>query len=112
MVKKFTPKIITANDLIDGEAVYFTASNNWSKNHFDAIIANSNERAKEILSKAQEQQSIIVGVYMADIILNNEKISFMHFRETFRSIGPSNYFHGKQENFNTNNKVKISNVYL
>jgi hypothetical protein len=38
----------------------------------------------------------LVGAYLADAILKDGKPVPTHFREEFRTRGPSNYEHGKQ----------------
>ncbi|MCF6344355.1 MAG: DUF2849 domain-containing protein [Devosiaceae bacterium] len=97
MARKFIEKIVTANALLQGDVIYFTKQNVWSRNHQDAIIAHTIEQANELLEKAEQQQDIIVGAYLADVFLDEAKTaSPLHFREIFRSKGPSNYFHGKQ----------------
>ncbi len=97
MARKFIEKIITANDLLQGDVIYFTKDNVWSRNHKDAIIAYTTEQANELLERAEQQQDKIVGAYLADVFLDEAQIaSPLHFREKFRSNGPSNYFHGKQ----------------
>ncbi len=97
MVKISKPKIVTANDLEDGDVVYFTKNADWSLNHSDAFVCHSQQQADEFLAQAEKQQDRIVEPYLADVIIvSEEEISPSHFREIFRSKGPSNYFHGKQ----------------
>ena len=38
----------------------------------------------------------MVGAYLADFIDEGAGPKPVHFREAFRTIGPGNYFHGKQ----------------
>ena len=45
---------------------------------------------------AQARASEIVGVYLADAKQGAEGPEPVHFREAFRTRGPSNYPHGKQ----------------
>jgi len=33
MSRSFTPKIISANALLEGDVVYFTDDNQWSRDH-------------------------------------------------------------------------------
>lgn len=102
MAKKYIPKIITANDLINGDVIYFTKSNDWSLKHDEAMPCLNQNEADEILAKAQLHQSKIVGAYLADIGFDkNQKPIPLHFREKFRAKGPSNYPHGKQETSHT-----------
>ncbi len=102
MAKKYIPKIITANDLINGDVIYFTKSYEWSLSHNDAAPYLSQDEADEILAKAQLHQAQIVGAYLADISFDeNQNPTPLHFREKFRAKGPSNYPHGKQETLQT-----------
>lgn len=97
MAREFTPQIVTANDLLLGDAVYLTKAGTWSRLHKDAHVANSDEQAHTMLKHAKAQQDIVVGAYLADVIINADGVPApAHFREAFRTRGPSNYFHGKQ----------------
>lgn len=99
MARKFTPKIVTANDLFEGDVIYLTGEGGWSRNHCDAKPAENEEQANALLGQAQKQAGRIVGPYLADIVLDEAgRPKPAHFREAFRSRGPSNYFHGKQAN--------------
>jgi len=98
MAKKSNLKIITANDLVEGDVIYFTQSFDWSRNYADALIVNNEEQELQLLEKAQEQQGRVIFPYLVDVAIDGQQeISLLHFREKFRSSGPSNYFHGKQE---------------
>ena len=97
MAREFKPQIVTANDLLLGDVVYLTRAGGWSRRHEDAHVAVSAEQAQTMLSHASAQQERIVGAYLADVSLDgNETPHPVHFREVFRTRGPSNYFHGKQ----------------
>lgn len=97
MAKIFYPQIVTANDLVLGDAVYWTAQGDWSRSIKDALIGETEEMAKAILAEAAMQQHIIVGAYLMDVETEQGgKPVPIHFREVFRTRGPSNYFHGKQ----------------
>lgn len=97
MPKPFTPKIVTANDLMMGDVIYLTAAHDWSRDHGDAAVAQDAEAAENLLSAAQAQALKIVGPYLADTALDDAgRPGPVHFREAFRTRGPSNYYHGKQ----------------
>jgi hypothetical protein len=53
--------------------------------------------AKASLVFAQGQANVVVGAYLSDVIKDADGPKASHFREKFRSTGPSNYRHGKQE---------------
>lgn len=92
-----SPKIITANALINGDVIYFTAQGTWSPRFEDAEVFYDEAIAQDVLIRANAQVDQTVGVYLTDVIDENGSIKPAHFREDFRKSGPSNYFHGKQE---------------
>lgn len=97
MARKFVPQIITANDLFEGDVIYLTQTGSWSRDIADAHIANSPEQVETMLETTKSQAGQIVGAYAMNIEADeNGKAAPAHFRETFRTRGPSNYFHGKQ----------------
>ncbi len=90
------PKVITANHLLEGDVIYLTAARDWTRSLNDAIVATTSEEADELLAFAETQADILVGAYLMDVVVDGI-IATKHFREEFRTKGPSNYFHGKQE---------------
>ncbi len=97
MAREYKPQIVTANDLLEGDVIYLTRQGKWSRDHVDAHVANSADQAQTMLSHAKAQQDRIVGAYLAEVVLDEEGAPQpAHFREAFRTRGPSNYFHGKQ----------------
>jgi len=98
MARAFVTKIVTANDLLAGDAVYLTASNLWSRDFREAKICLDEDEANKLLDSTKFHQHHIVGAYLADVEVHQDRpIELLHFREKFRTKGPSNYFHGKQE---------------
>ena len=95
MPKAFTPKVVTANHLLEGDVIYQTQTG-WSRNLADAEVLEDEAHADLRLIEASQQKSEVVGVYLADIALTNDGPDAVHFREEFRKTGPSNYNHGKQ----------------
>ena len=96
MARKFTSQVATGNDLLEGDVVYFTSNGGWSRSHGDAELAETPEAAEALLSRASAFPHQVVGVYLAEAQLKGGKPAPVHFREAFRTRGPSNYFHGKQ----------------
>ncbi|MCT4609808.1 MAG: DUF2849 domain-containing protein [Pelagimonas sp.] len=97
MPKEFTPKVLTANALLDGDVVYLTSDDRWSPSLKEAEVLTDEAHAQLRLVEATARASEIVGVYLADVKVTEDGPAPTHFREEFRSIGPSNYAHGKQE---------------
>ena len=96
MPRAFTPKVITSNRLLEGDAVWFTAQNEWAGTIKDAELLTDEAEANERLAAANAQVGIIVGAYLADAKMGEDGPEPTHFREEFRTRGPSNYAHGKQ----------------
>ncbi|MBV1897566.1 MAG: DUF2849 domain-containing protein [Rhodobacteraceae bacterium] len=97
MSRPFTPKIVTASDLLDGDVIYQTVDDHWSRQLADAEIITDEAHAQLRLLNAEQQQETTVGAYLADIAIGENGPEPVHFREEFRRTGPSNYAHGKQE---------------
>lgn len=94
--RPFTPKVITANHLISGDVIYWSADSCWVSAHADAALFTEQDAADAQVAIANAQQNIAVGVMLADAVMGDNGPKPVHFREEFRATGPSNYFHGKQ----------------
>ena len=95
MANAYSPKVVTANHLLDGDVIYQTETG-WTRDLSHAEVLTDEAIADLRLIEASQQTSEIVGAYLADITLQDGKPTPAHFREDFRATGPSNYFHGKQ----------------
>ena len=96
MPRAFTPKVVTANRLLEGDAVWLTADDRWSPHMSEAELIEDEAIAQDRLIHAQSQPNLVVGAYLADAQAGANGPEPTHFRETFRTRGPSNYSHGKQ----------------
>ncbi|MEK6216052.1 MAG: DUF2849 domain-containing protein [Boseongicola sp.] len=94
--RPFTPKVVTANALLEGDAVWLTEDDQWTRSIDDAELIDDEAVAQDRLLFAMAQAEIVVGVYLADAATSDAGPTPTHFREDFRTRGPSNYFHGKQ----------------
>ncbi len=97
MPRAFTPKVITANALLEGDAIWFTQDDTWSRDIAEAEFITDEAHADIRLLEARADQSLVAGVYLAEAKLSDNGPAPTHFREAFRTRGPSNYAHGKQE---------------
>ena len=95
--KSFTPKIVTASDLLDGDVIYQTLDDRWSRHLNEAEIITDEAQAQIRLLDAERQNHALVGAYLANVAIGANGPEPIHFREDFRRTGPSNYSHGKQE---------------
>ncbi|MCL3882621.1 DUF2849 domain-containing protein [Marivita sp. GX14005] len=96
MTKPFTPKIVTANALLEGDVVYLTEDDSWTRDHAEAEILTDEAHAQLRLIDGSRRHNEVVGVYLAEVTQTENGPAPVHFREAFRSRGPSNYKHGKQ----------------
>ena len=97
MPRPFSPKVVTANDLVQGHVVYLTATDEWTKSLARAEILTDEAHADLRLLEGSARSHEVVGVYLADVNLESGEARPAHFREAFRAQGPSSYIFGKQE---------------
>ncbi len=96
MPRAFTPKVVTANALLKGDAVWLTEEDRWSRDIAEAELIEDEAHAQIRLLFAESQPDVVVGAYLADAQAGPGGPEPVHFREGFRTRGPSNYAHGKQ----------------
>jgi len=96
MPRPFTPKIVTASDLLDGDVIYLTAADSWTRHLSEAELILDEAHAQLRLLHAESQPGRVVGPYLAEAKPGSDGPEPTHFREAFRATGPSNYAHGKQ----------------
>ena len=95
--RPFTPKVVTANALLEGDAVWLDAQGRWTRQMAQAALMGDAATAEAALRDAQARAHEVVGVYLADAKPGANGPEPTHFREEFRTRGPSNHAHGKQE---------------
>lgn len=95
MARAFVPKVATSNHLLEGDVIYYTGKG-WSRSLADAAVARTPDEAEALLAEAGAYPLETVGAVLTDVDMSTGVPTPMHFRETFRTRGPSNYFHGKQ----------------
>ena len=95
-MSRFTAKVVTANRLREGDVVYLTAADTWTQHHHEAELIEDEAHAQMRLLHAAAQKLLVVGAYLADAKAGPNGPEPTHFREAFRTRGPSNYNHGKQ----------------
>lgn len=100
MPRAFTPKVVAANALIEGDAVWLTENDRWTRTMSEAEFLEDEAHAELRLLDAMAQQGEVVGPYLVDAKLGPNGPEPTHFREEFRTRGPSNYAHGKQADEN------------
>ena len=98
-MRRFSPKVITANRLREGDVVYLTVDDRWTPFHHEAELLEDEAHAQLRLLEASAQKLLIVGPYLAEGKAGPNGPEPTHFREAFRTRGPSNYPHGKQADY-------------
>ena len=93
--RNFTPKVVTANLLVQGDVVYLSAADTWVSALTDAEVFTDEAVAEARLLDAARQTETVVGVYLAEVKPTEAGPGPVHFREAFRASGPTNYAHGK-----------------
>ncbi|NNF25189.1 MAG: DUF2849 domain-containing protein [Rhodobacteraceae bacterium] len=96
MSRAFTPKVVTGNALIEGDAVWLTADDRWTRRIEEAELIEDEAHGQVRLLFGDSQTDVVVGVYLADAKAGQDGPEPVHFREAFRTRGPSNYAHGKK----------------
>lgn len=96
MTRPFTPKVVTASDLREGDPVWLTADDRWTRDLAEAELIEDEAHAQLRLLHALGQPQVVVGAYLAEARAGPRGPEPVHFREAFRARGPSNYPHGRQ----------------
>ena len=95
MPRTFTTKVLTANDLLSGDVVYLAADSRLTRVFSDALLIKN--EAEGLMNWAAGQAGTFVDPYLADATHGQDgRPQPVHIREHLRSMGPSNYPHGKQ----------------
>ena len=68
----------------------------WTRDIKQAELIEDEAVAQDRLIFAMSQFDTVVGAYLADVKATEDGPTPTHFREDFRTRGPSNYPHGKQ----------------
>lgn len=89
MAKSFTPKIVSANDLFDGDVVYLDDDGAWTRHLAKAAVAKTPAGADALLHRAT-QPGLVIGPFLVDVALDEGAPRPEHFRDHFREYGPSN----------------------
>jgi hypothetical protein len=97
MSKRFTPKVVSANRLLEGDAVWLTEDDRWTPDLAQAELIEDEAVAQLRLLFAKGQPAVVVGAELVDAVADAEgRPTPTHFREAFRTHGPTNYVLGKR----------------
>lgn len=89
---RVTGQVLTANRLVDGDVVYFTAGGGWDTRLETARVAAGKEDAAalEAIGVQAAAEQIVVGPYLIDVGEEAGRLVPRRFRERIRAYGPSN----------------------
>ena len=79
---------ITANDLRDGEAVFW-AHGAWVKRFADAELFDTPEPVEAAVAEAKAQPTVVVDPYAIDLVLEDGVAVPTSYRERVRALGPT-----------------------
>ena len=84
------PRIVSANDLLAGDVIYLARTGGWTRRLDEAAVARDDAEATALLTAAELQPDVAVGPYLAEVALDGPAPRPLHYREVFRTRGPSN----------------------
>jgi len=90
------PAILLANDLLDGDVVFATTDGTgalaWTRDPALALVAADDAAAErlEAFAAAELRGNKVVDAYLVDVTVESGRPVPRHFRERFKTLGPSN----------------------
>jgi sulfite reductase (NADPH) hemoprotein beta-component len=90
------PAILLANDLLDGDVVFASANPQgaigWTRDPALALVAADDAAATglEAFAAAELAGNSVVDAYLVDVEIQSGPPVPRHFRERFKTLGPSN----------------------
>ena len=88
------PAILLANDLLDGDVVFAARDGDvlvWSRDPSEAMVAFEDAAAERLEAFAASELAAnqVVDAYLVDVDLESGRPVPRHFRERFKTLGPS-----------------------
>lgn len=85
-------KILTANRLSDGEAVWYAADGTWAEtiDLAETVADKLGESRLEAIGKAAYENDEVVDVNLIDVVVADGVIRPTRLREVIRAAGPTN----------------------
>jgi len=86
MAKSFRPQVITANDLVEGDAVFLGAIG-WVRDIAEARVAQTPEDAEmlEVAAAQGETDNLVVGPYLVEVRIDAGRPEPILRREQIRA---------------------------
>ena len=86
-MRRYAPKVVTASALLEGDPVYLTADDRWSRDHAEAELIEDEAHAEMRLLLAESQADRVVGAYLAEARPGPDGPEPVHLREALRARG-------------------------
>lgn len=91
MPKSTTAKIVSANDLLDGDVIFLARDGGWTRAIEDAQVAHATDDADRLLAAAAADFAHAVAPYLVDVTIDAAgRPRPIHYRERIRLAGPTN----------------------
>ncbi len=86
-----TGKVLTANRLTDGIAVWWSAAGEWQTRLQGSLVANDAEAAEalEAIGKRDYEANLVVDVNLIDVDVAEGSLKPQRLRERIRADGPT-----------------------
>lgn len=81
------PQVLTANDLLSGDVVFWSGSR-WTADLEEAQILRDETEREAAIAEGASRELEVVGPYLA-AVSDGEPLEPDHIRERLRSLGPS-----------------------
>ncbi len=90
-------KVLTANRLSDGEAIWFAGERGWSRRIEDAQAANDadGEARLAAIGADASARNEVIDVNLIDVTLAEGRLAAVKLREKIRAAGPTINYAGK-----------------
>ena len=84
-------KVLTANQVTDGEVVFFTAGRDWSLTISDALVAEDEADVAFLDEhlRLAEAGTDVTDAYLFDVERVEGVVRAIHIRERIRTLGPT-----------------------
>lgn len=89
MPRPFTPKVIAANALVEGDPVWLTEDDDWTRDIREAELIEDEAHGQLRLLYAEAQADRVVGPYLAEARREVGQVVPAHVREACRVSGPT-----------------------
>ncbi|NKB53896.1 MAG: DUF2849 domain-containing protein [Rhizobiaceae bacterium] len=86
-----TPIAFTANNLLDGEAVWLGRNGAWVKSVASANVFSTEDERKIAFEAAAraDQENLVVEPYEIEVAFESGQVTPLKFRERIRATGPT-----------------------